>query len=255
MVVTVVLSIALVAWSLVANLIVGDQFYVVRNLLLVALLLIVARQLSFSWGELGLDLTDIDAGLAWSRLAVVTVALVMATSVGLAEVIRPVGLFLGDRRADVGGGQLLSMLLFRIPIGTAVFEEIAFRGLLLAMLLQVTSPTWAIAWSSIVFGLWHIAPTMAVLRTNGMEPMSLPGLRAVVGAVLVTTVAGVLLAWLRLASGSLLAPILAHWAANGFGLLAAAVTEDPTAAIDDPTALHGGTAALTLSPSDPAGAP
>lgn len=250
MVFTVVLSIGLVAWSLVANLGLGDHFYVVRNLLLAALLLVLARQLSFSWGELGLDFTDVDAGLAWSRLAVVTVALVVAMSVGLADVIRPVGLFLGDRRADVGGGELVSMLLVRIPLGTAVFEEVAFRGLLLAALLQVSTPAWAITWSSVVFGLWHIAPTITVLRTNGVDPGSVAGVRAVAGAVVVTTLAGVLLAWLRLASGSLLAPILAHWAANGFGLLAAVMTDDPTAAAGD-AAVAGDPAALEPTP-DPA---
>jgi membrane protease YdiL (CAAX protease family) len=42
----------------------------------------------------------------------------------------------------------------------------------------------------------------------------------VVGTVLLTTVAGAVFCWLRVRSGSLLAPVLLHWALNGLGLLA-----------------------------------
>jgi uncharacterized protein len=41
-------------------------------------------------------------------------------------------------------------------------------------------------------------------------------------ACLATAAAGVLFAWLRLRSGSLLAPVLLHLATNSVGLLAAA---------------------------------
>ena len=46
-------------------------------------------------------------------------------------------------------------------------------------------------------------------------------LLVVAGAVGVTFVAGLLFAWLRLRSGSLLAPVLAHVATNGLGLAVA----------------------------------
>jgi membrane protease YdiL (CAAX protease family) len=38
--------------------------------------------------------------------------------------------------------------------------------------------------------------------------------------VLVTAVGGAVFCWLRVRSGSLLAPALLHWAVNGLGLLA-----------------------------------
>ena len=44
-----------------------------------------------------------------------------------------------------------------------------------------------------------------------------------VGTIAVTTVAGVLFAWLRLRSGSLVAPILAHIATNSFAYVGALV--------------------------------
>jgi membrane protease YdiL (CAAX protease family) len=42
-----------------------------------------------------------------------------------------------------------------------------------------------------------------------------------VARVLFTSPAGVVLCWLRLRSGSLLAPALAHWTVNGLGVIVA----------------------------------
>jgi uncharacterized protein len=41
----------------------------------------------------------------------------------------------------------------------------------------------------------------------------------VVATVGFTSLAGALLCWLRLRSGSLLAPILTHWTVNGLGVI------------------------------------
>jgi uncharacterized protein len=40
-----------------------------------------------------------------------------------------------------------------------------------------------------------------------------------VAAVCFTALAGVALCWLRLRSGSMLAPFLAHWTVNGLGVI------------------------------------
>ena len=218
------LSIGLVAWSVVANLGLGERWYTARNLVLVVLLLLLARRLGFSWRELGLDPADLREGVRWGRLAVLVVAVVVAIGAALGDVIRPFGLLLDDARADLPLSDLAHAVLVRIPLGTAVFEELAFRGLLLAVLLRATSPGWSILWSSAVFGLWHVAPTIQTLRINEVAANSLVGLGAIAGAVVVTAVGGAVFAWLRVASGSLLAPVLAHWATNAFGLLAAAAT-------------------------------
>ncbi|GAA0501676.1 abortive infection protein [Paractinoplanes deccanensis] len=84
--------------------------------------------------------------------------------------------------------------LIEIPLATVLFEEVAFRGVLLAL----AGPYW----SSVLFGLWHFQPR-----------------RAALGAVLFTAAAGLVLAWGREASGSLLVPFVWHWAANGLGVL------------------------------------
>ncbi len=217
------LSIGLVAWSVVANLGLGDGWYTTRNLVLVAVLLLLARRLGFTMSELGLVPTVLREGLRWGLLAVLVVAVAVAAGAALGEVIRPLGLLLDDARADQPRADLVHAALVRIPLGTALFEEFAFRGLLLAALLRVTAPGWAVLWSSAVFGLWHVAPTIQALRINEVAVSSVTGLGAIAGAVVATAVGGAVFAWLRIASGSLLAPVLAHWATNAFGLLAAAV--------------------------------
>jgi uncharacterized protein len=220
----ILLSACLLAWSLLANLGLGDRGYTVRNLALVVLLLALARALGLERGELGLARTDAVAGLRWGVGATAVVTVVVVGGVVFEDVIGPLGALLHDVRADLSTGQLAYAVLVRIPLGTALFEEVAFRGVLLAAFLRATTTSRAVVLSSVVFGLWHVAPTIVALRLNLVAPGSVEGLLAIVGGVLATTVGGALFTWLRLRSGSLLAPLLAHWAVNGVGLVAASMT-------------------------------
>ncbi len=216
------LSAGLIAWSLIANLVIGDTAYTVRNLLLTAGLLIAARRAGLSAAALGLTRQRVGDGLRWGAGAVAVIAVVLWVGVALAEALPLVPSLLADERAQLDGPALAAAMLVRIPLGTALFEEVAFRGVLLAVLLRCCSPKVAVLTSSVVFGLWHIAPTAVSLDLNGIAATSPSGLAAIVGGVLITTVAGLAFTWLRWRSGSLLAPVLAHWATNSLGLLAAA---------------------------------
>jgi uncharacterized protein len=224
MLLAVLLSVALLAWSGVANLVLGDTGYLPRNLVLTALLLALARAAGLRVADLGLARRDVGSGLRWGALAMAVVALGLTVAVALGDAAGPVTAMLQDERAQLAPGSLAWAALVRIPLGTALFEEVAFRGVLLAALLRITSTSGAVAWSSVVFGLWHVAPTMVALELNGVAPLSLGGLSAVAGGVIVTTVGGVVFALLRVRSGSLVAPILAHVATNSLALLAAAVS-------------------------------
>ena len=51
----------------------------------------------------------------------------------------------------------------RIPLETALAEEIIFRGVLLGLALRSRTPLGAVASSSIWFGLWHVYPTLGSL--------------------------------------------------------------------------------------------
>jgi uncharacterized protein len=219
------LTVTAFGWSLFANLVVGDRGYVLRNVILAALLVWLASVASLTFADLGLAPEALPDGWRWGRLLVVAAAVVVAFAAGFADRLRPVAALLADRRAALPFPELTAAVLVRIPLGTALFEEVLFRGVLLGVLLQLGSVTFAVAWSSIAFGLWHVAPTIVGLRDNDVDPMSPAGQRAILGAVVVTAVAGVGFAALTLVSGSLLAPFLAHWAVNAFGLLAAATTQ------------------------------
>lgn len=218
------LAVGLVAWSVVANLVIGDALYLVRNLALTAGLLLAARTAGLGWGELGLGRDRLRHGWWWGGGAALVVAAAVAAGAAAADAVPGIGALLADRRADLPPAEVAYQALVRIPLGTALFEEVAFRGLLLAALLRVASTGWAVAWSSAAFGLWHVASTMVTLEINDIAVTSGAGVAAIVAAVVVTTAAGVVFCLLRLVAGSLLAPTLAHWATNACGLVVAAAT-------------------------------
>jgi CAAX protease family protein len=111
--------------------------------------------------------------------------------------------------------------LVRIPVGTALWEEVAFRGVLQAALRRVMPKTTAIAVTSCLFGVWHIRPTLQALRANGLAGAPGRTVAGVTAAVAATTAGGVLFSWLRERTGSLTAPILLHVATNSGGLITA----------------------------------
>jgi uncharacterized protein len=168
--------------------------------------------------ELGLGRAQLRPGVRLgSRLAAATVAgwLVIAAM----PVTRPV---LGDRRmAGLTGRAVAYQVLVRIPLGTVLWEETAFRGVLEAALRRVLPGGAAVVVCSGVFGIWHIVPTAGALRANGLAASRRPMLAAVAAGAVTTAAAGAGLSWLRARSGSLAAPVLLHLATNCTGPLVA----------------------------------
>jgi membrane protease YdiL (CAAX protease family) len=178
----------------------------------------------------GLDLDAVGLGRrSWRRgaaFAAVSVAAVGAVYVVGALVPATRSAFLDERYRDDVGTALVTATVV-VPLGTVLFEEVAFRGVLWALVRDRHGTVWATAVSSTLFGLWHVLPS---LRLNEVNP-AVAGLvgpgaggrtLAVAGAVVFTTAAGVLLCELRRRSGSLLAPAGLHWAVNGLGVLVSA---------------------------------
>jgi membrane protease YdiL (CAAX protease family) len=129
---------------------------------------------------------------------------------------------LGDQRvASLDGRAAAYQALIRIPVGTALWEEVAFRGVLQAALHRVMPKNAAIALTSCVFGIWHIRPTLQALRANRLAGTPGRTVAGVTAAVATTAAGGVLFSWLRERSGRLTAPILLHVATNSGGLIAA----------------------------------
>ena len=109
----------------------------------------------------------------------------------------------------------------RIPAGTVLWEEVAFRGVLQAALRRILPQPAAMAVTSGVFGLWHVRPTVEALRVNQLAASRRAAAGSVAAAVAGTAAAGLLLSWLRERSGSLAAPVLLHLSANCGAALAA----------------------------------
>jgi len=132
---------------------------------------------------------------------------------------------LRDARGNIGGAQLAYELVVDVLLLTAIPEEFAFRGVLLGSAVAQWGPLRGVLVVSALFGLWHVQPTLATMTDNpavsGASGSAAGRVLVVLGAVAVTFVAGLVFAWLRLRSRSLLAPVLAHAATNGLGLAVA----------------------------------
>ena len=193
--------------------------YVVANVAATAVLLAAARASGLSWADLGLERRRLAAGARWGGACAAVVAAGYGTALAV-PALRPL---LGDARvAGLDGGELAGQVLVRIPLGTVLWEEVAFRGVLLAALGRLVSRRSATGISAALFGLWHVRPTLGALAANDLAAGPLARTGAVVLACLGTAAAGVLFAELRERSGSLLAPALLHLATNCLGLLAGA---------------------------------
>ncbi|MFI6247741.1 lysostaphin resistance A-like protein [Streptomyces sp. NPDC051016] len=172
-----------------------------------------------SWAELGLGRNSLGKGVRWGGALIGIVA-----AVYLCGALLPVTRELfTDRRTDaLSGSEIAFKALVAVPVGTVLLEEIAFRGVLFALLCRLRTATTAAVLSSLLFGLWHILPSLNLGKEKptlgSLFGHSAAGAVLVdVGAVLFTAVVGCLLCWLRDRSGSLLAPMALHWAVNGLG--------------------------------------
>ena len=185
----------------------------VADAILFAAMALIAWSERLSLADLGLRREALSTGLVWGLGAFGVVFLVLF----LGAVIPATNGFLQDSRAAISGGRMLYDVFVLILLGTVIPEEFAFRGVLLGTALQIFRRWGAIVLTSALFGLWHIAPTLHTMSDN-QTVRHTPAAIVVLGAIAATFVAGVIFGWLRLRSGSLVAPAIAHFATNGLAL-------------------------------------
>lgn len=179
-----------------------------------------ARAGGRSWADLGLERARLGTGIGWG----LATAPVLLLSVGAAASwprTRPA--FDDDRVRDLDTGQAAWQLAVRIPLATAVHEEVLFRGVLPAVLAQAVGARRARLGAALLFGLWHVLPTWDLARGNALASSDAPAgdaparwrrTASAAGAVVITTVAGLGFGWLRDRSGSIAAPIVTHLVLN-----------------------------------------
>jgi uncharacterized protein len=186
-------------------------------------LLAIARWAGLSWQELGLGRGTWRRGLLWGLCAIGAVAVVFAVGAALPQTRDA---FRDSRyHLDWEGALVTAFLL--IPIGTVLFEEVAFRGVLWGLIRRGYGTVAATVVSSALFGLWHVLPSLHLAADNQAIGSTVGKgtsgeVLSVLGTVLFTGLAGVVFCELRRRSGSLLASIGLHWATNGLGVLTAA---------------------------------
>ena len=215
-------SAATLAYNVAISQVTSDVGYVMANTGAAALSLLAARTCGVTRVDMGMCPGRLGGGI---RIGLIT-ALPAAAVVGLGAVAPATRGFFQDERGRGGGTRrVLFETVVRIPLGTALPEEVIFRGSLLGLFTQRHSPAVAASMSSILFGVWHVLPTLRTLPLNPAgarvhgHPRRTAG--AVLAAVTATTLAGYGLVWLRFRSGSLAAPVIAHAALNGAAYLAA----------------------------------
>lgn len=211
---------ALVAINLASNRLVPAIGYVPFAVASSALLLVIARRVDhLSWEALGLDRRDLARGL---KVGGALAGVVLAGYLVGAALPATRDLFLDQRVEDLSLAGALYAALVRVPLGTVLLEEVAFRGVLPAALATRMRVWQAVGLSSLAFGLWHVLPAMGLADTNPVTADTvgeLPGWVTVVASVVATAVVGVWFWYLRARTRSLLTPMLLHWATNGLGYL------------------------------------
>jgi uncharacterized protein len=199
---------------------VGPAWHAVIGAGLVIVLALIAAWAGLSAADLGLARRSAGRGLRWG--AVAAAAAVVAAA--LAYAVPPARDVVAGT-SDTSSSSALAAVVVLIPLGTVLPEEFAFRGVLWALLRRDHGAGVATAVSSGLFGIWHVLAALTGSAANQAATAALGSgggggtVLRVIGTVLITGLAGAVLCWLRLRSGSLLAPIMAHWAVNGMGTL------------------------------------
>jgi membrane protease YdiL (CAAX protease family) len=214
-----VVLVALVVINIVNNRVAPQSHYLLWSFLSSVVLIAIGLLDGNSWTDMGLGWWFYLSGFIWA-----------AASIGLVTAFYVIGsLFRKTRQAfedesigALSGGKLAFQALVEVPFGTVLLEEIAFRAVLFSMLARRFGVVWAIVISSVLFGIWHVLPSIGTHERNpALGSVVGTGLRAniltVTGSVLVTAVAGGIFALMRIVSGSVIAPMGLHWATNGLG--------------------------------------
>lgn len=191
----------------VVGMLLGVHLSLQETLLAIALWIATAAGVRWlddgEWRAVGMD------GAAWRPRLLAEGTLVGAFGIGV-PILLLIGVGWLALRAAPGGSSLAlagQLALFLAP--AALWEELAFRGYPLRVLSDAWGDRAAVLATALVFGMIHLTNPGADLRST-----------------LLVTLAGVWLGVVRLATGSLWAAWLAHWAWNWTmaGLFHAAVS-------------------------------
>jgi hypothetical protein len=211
----------LVVTTVLVNRVFPAWAYPVWNTGVAAALVLLAVACGVPVARLGLRRDTLRRAFLMGLLGAASVAL----AYGVALAVPPLRSAFDDQRAALGADAVIFIALVRIPLGTVLLEEVAFRGVLPALFgadLDQGWRWWPVLAASGLFGLWHALPSVGLAGLNaavGGLPGAASPLLVPVFAVVTSAAVGVALCAWRRAGQGLLAPILVHLATNSGGVL------------------------------------
>ncbi|MDF1597815.1 MAG: CPBP family intramembrane metalloprotease [Acidimicrobiia bacterium] len=213
---------ALAAYNLVQNLVIPENAYVPANLVVTAGLVAFARNSGMPLDAIGLGEAQLGDGLRLGG----TVAAALGAAFIAASSTRLLDRWLLDERArghESGGAAYRSLV--RFPLGTALFEEVAFRGVLDGLWRRRAGAHTARLVGSAAFGAWHLLPTFRGYPGMGIRNGRSASIRerciAALSGAVITGLSGFGFTALRERSDSVAAPWLTHAAINAGSYLLA----------------------------------
>ena len=205
--------------NIVANEVLDEVWDIPFNLGVLVVALLIARRAGTTWTSMGLRPDRAKRGFFVGGIAIGIIAVGVAIAIAIPTTRE---LFRDQRIMDNSIAWVLFQAFVRVPFATALYEEVLFRGIVFGMLVRRRSPLVAGLATSLLFGLWHVLPTIQTLDTNpggdlfgGITGISL----AVVGSIVGTAIAGLAFLWIRLLANSTYASVLAHIGTNSVAML------------------------------------
>lgn len=206
------------AYNYAVNRLIHESTHIPSNIAIASLLTELARREGLDWDDLGLDPGSLASGSALGTAVALPVGAIVgaaATSAATREV------FVEDRITDTSRGEAMYHAILRIPLATALGEELIFRGALYALFRRNHSKFKAALMSSALFGIWHILPTIDSLNGgNSMGSSRIRRMATLIGTVVSTGLAGLGFVALREKGRSIATPVVVHGAINVVAFLA-----------------------------------
>ena len=172
------------------------------------IVIVASRWCGLTWAEAGIGWTNllrsslIGAGIGLGLAAMGLLALEIGAQLGTPITYQPL------RGASISA--VLTHALLGLLLLTAIPEELAFRGLVLGLLVRKLMPLRAMLVTSTIFVAWHVVVQVQTLAvTNFTSPWLIVPAMGLAFAGLFA--GGVIFALLRLRTHNLAAAVVAHW--------------------------------------------
>ncbi|MDP9467233.1 MAG: CPBP family intramembrane metalloprotease [Chloroflexota bacterium] len=218
-----VLAAFLVVYENVATLITGGELFISVPAALTIAAILVTAMIAWS-GRCSLTLAELGLtrhGAARSAAIGLAVAAVVAAGAVVIVRIGPVvdGPVQYEPFATMSVGEVFARALLWVPLATVLPEELSFRGVLLALLRRRYADGRAALLSAIPFALWHGLIIVHTVGQTSLARTTWTMALGIIGGFVVVALGGLLFAYLRIRTGSLLAPLACHWAFNASVLI------------------------------------